>query len=333
FVDAVGRTWPEAVLQWEDFKQHNAIRLLGRYRDRLPCFNDDIQGTAAVVTAGILAALRLRGEPLAAQRLVLLGAGAAGTGIATLVRQAAAAQAGQNRRAPTVVMLDSKGLIFDGRDAVDEDKRPFALSAGQLAQFGFSPGGRYDLETVVSHVAPTILIGTSGTPGSFTEKAIREMAARAPTPIVFPLSNPTAKSEATPADVLEWTEGRALVATGSPFGPVRTQGRAYLVGQANNVFVFPGIGLGAIVARATEITDRMFLVAATTLAGMVTPERLSEGALYPPLGGLRQVSRRIAIAVAREARDSGVSRMDDRTEVENAVDAAMWTPGYEELKL
>ncbi len=334
FVDAVARTWPEAVLQWEDFKQHNAIRLLGRYRDRLPCFNDDIQGTAAVVTAGILAALRVRDEPLASQRLLLLGAGAAGTGIAALVRQAAAGQAaGQDGHVPTVVMLDSKGLIFDGRDNVDEDKRPFALSADQLAQFGFAPASRYDLENVISHIAPTILIGTSGTPGSFTEKAIREMAARTPAPIVFPLSNPTAKSEATPADVLAWTEGRALVATGSPFDPVHIHGRTYLVGQANNVFVFPGIGLGAIVAGATEITDRMFLVAATTLAGMVAAERLSQGALYPPLGDLREASRKIAIAVAREARRSGVSRMNDHTEVENAVDAAMWTPGYEELKL
>jgi malate dehydrogenase (oxaloacetate-decarboxylating) len=333
FVEAVASTWPDALLQWEDFKQHNAIALLARYRHRLPSFNDDIQGTAAVVTAGILAALQIRGEPLAAQRLVFLGAGAAGTGIAALVGQVARAQgAGGEGREPVVVMLDSRGLIFEGRDHVEEDKRPFALTAAQLSGFGFAPARRYDLETVVRQVTPTILIGTSGTGGAFTEAAIRAMAERAPVPIVFPLSNPTTKSEATPAQVLEWTGGRALVATGSPFAPVTAGGHTHLVGQANNVFVFPGIGLGAIVSRATEITDRMFAVAASTLAGLVSAGRLAQGALYPPLADLRAVSRAIAIAVATEARASGVAGMDDGARMEDAVDAHMWRPVYQELR-
>ena len=335
FVTAVASTWPHAVLQWEDFKQHNAIALLARYRHRLPSFNDDIQGTAAVVTAGILAALQITGQPLAAQRLVFLGAGAAGTGIATLVAQTARARpAGAGRpgdAGPLLVMLDSRGLIFEGRDHVDEDKRPFALPAGQLDRLGFTPARGYDLETVIQQVAPTILIGTSGTGGAFTQAAIRAMAQRTPVPIVFPLSNPTEKSEATPADVLEWTQGRALVATGSPFDPVDAGGRTHLVGQANNVFVFPGIGLGAIVAGATEITDRMFAVAATTLAGLVPPQRLAQGALYPPLGELRAVSRAIAVAVAQEALSSGVARIDSDVPVTDLVDAQMWTPAYQEL--
>jgi malic enzyme len=333
FVAAVVRTWPDAVLQWEDFKQHNAIALLGRYRHRLPSFNDDIQGTAAVVTGGILAALAGRGEPLAAQRLVLLGAGAAGTGIAALVRQVAAAQqGGRTAQEPVLALLDSRGLIFEGRDQIDADKRPFALPASQLARLGFSPARRYDLETVIRQVAPTILIGTSGSPGAFTQAAISAMAERVPAPIVLPLSNPTSNSEATPADVLAWTGGRALVATGSPFGPVVRGGRTHLVGQANNVFVFPGIGLGVIVAHAREITDAMFAVAATTLAGLVPAGLLTQGAMFPPLSQLREVSRAIAIAVAGEARRSGVAGPGSGQDIEDEVDAQMWTPDYQECQ-
>jgi malic enzyme len=328
FVCAVREVYPDALLQWEDFKQHNAIRLLDRYRHRIASFNDDIQGTAAVIVAGILAALRPRGEALGRQRLVFLGAGAAGIGIARLAEAIMRAEdpAADPRR--SVLMLDSRGLIFEGRDDVDDDKRPFALPRRELAAAGFEPAGHYGLETVVRQFAPTILIGTSGTAGAFTEAAIREMAARTDEPIVFPLSNPTANSEARPADVLAWSAGRALVATGSPFDPVRVGGRARVIGQANNVFVFPGVGLGTIVARARQVTDRMFLVAATTLAGLVSAERLSQGALYPPLGDLRRVSRAIAIAVAREARDSQVAQLAPGEDIESAVDAAMWVPSY-----
>ncbi|HTP17911.1 MAG TPA: NAD-dependent malic enzyme [Streptosporangiaceae bacterium] len=329
FVDAVREVYPDALLQWEDFKQHNAIRLLDRYRHRLPSFNDDIQGTAAVVVAGILAALRLRDAPLGSQRLVFLGAGAAGIGIARLIQMVMRAAGGTADTRRSVLMLDSHGLIFEGRDRVDADKLPFALPHRELTGFGFEPGGHYDLETVVRQVAPTILIGTSGQPGAFTEAAIRAMAARTAEPIVFPLSNPTANSEATPADVLAWTEGRALVATGSPFAPVRAGDRTIVAGQANNVFIFPGVGLGAIAARAREVTDRMFLVAATTLAGLVTAERLGEGALYPPLHDLRQVSRAVAVAVAREAVDSQVAQLTPGEDIEAAVDAAIWMPHYE----
>jgi malate dehydrogenase (oxaloacetate-decarboxylating) len=330
FVDAVLDVCPDAVLQWEDFKQHNAIRLLDRYRHRIASFNDDIQGTAAVVVAGILAGLRARSEPLSAQRLVFLGAGAAGIGIARLVDAVVRAEgAPATGERHTVVMLDSHGLVFDGRDHVEDDKRPFALSPAELSRFGFPPADRYDLEAVVRHVAPTILVGTCGTAGAFTETAIREMATRASTPMIFPLSNPTANSEAKPADVLTWSEGRALVATGSPFDPVSVDGSVRLVGQANNVFVFPGVGLGAIVVRAREVTDRMFLVAARTLAAAVSAERLEQGALYPALAGLRPISRAIAVAVAREARDSGVARIMSDEQIEIAVDAAMWTPDYE----
>jgi malic enzyme len=330
FVDAVARVHPDAVVQWEDFKQHNAVRVLDRYRRRIPSFNDDIQGTAAVVVAGIRAALRLRGQRLSDQRLVLLGAGAAGIGIARLARAVMRAEgATEADLRHAVAVLDSHGLVFEGRDGIDDDKLPFALPRKEMTRFGFAASDRYDLETVVRHVAPTILIGTTGMPGTFSETAIREMAARVPAPIVLPLSNPTAKSEATPADVLRWSEGRALVATGSPFDPVPLgDGTARLIGQANNVFVFPGIGLGAIVSRASEITDGMFLVAATTLAGMIPTARLERGGLYPQLADLRSISRAIAVAVAREATESGIARMAPGEQIEAAVDAAMWTPGY-----
>ena len=328
FVRGVQEVYPHALLQWEDFKQHNAIRLLERYRHRIPSFNDDIQGTAAVVLAGILAALRRRGEPLARQRLVFLGAGAAGLGIARLAEAVMRAEdpAADPRR--NLLMLDSRGLIFAGRAAVQDDKQPFALPRAELAGLGFEPAGHYDLECVVRQVAPTILIGTSGTPGSFTEAAIKEMAARTEQPIVLPLSNPTASAEATPADVLAWSGGRAVVATGSPFDPVMAGGTEHVIGQANNVFVFPGVGLGAIVAGAREVTDRMFLTAAQTLAGLVPAERLGRGALYPPLSQLREVSRAIAVAVAREAVSGQQARLAPGTDIEAAVDAAMWMPGY-----
>jgi malic enzyme len=332
FVAAVTEVYPEAVLQWEDFKQHNAIRVLERYRHRLASFNDDIQGTAAVTVAGILAALQARREPLSRQRLVLLGAGAAGTGIARLVDAVLREQgAGESDRRRAVVMLDSRGLVFAGRDHVDDDKRPFAVDPVGLAGYGFPPADGYDLETVVRHVRPTVLIGTCGQAGAFTEAAIREMAAHTAAPIVLPLSNPTAQAEATPEQVLAWTGGRALVATGSPFPPVTTGGRTRAVGQANNVFVFPGVGLGAIATRAREITDRMFLVAATTLAGLVSDDRLAAGGLYPRLADLRQVSRTIAVAVGQEAVRAGLAKLPAGEDVEAAVDAAMWTPDYQEL--
>jgi malic enzyme len=335
FVSAVTAYYPEALLQWEDFKQHNAIRLLSRYRHRLPSFNDDVQGTAAVVLAGIQAALRMRGEPLARQRLVLLGAGAAGLGIARLVasamlREGASADEIRHR----IVLLDSRGLVYEGRAGLDDDKREFALSDRSLSRYDIvqSTLDQCDLETVVRHVAPTILVGTTGTAGAFTPTAIREMAARVPAPIVMPLSNPTVNSEARPADVLAWSDGRAIVATGSPFDPVTVGGRNHLIGQANNVFIFPGLGLGAIVARAREVTDAMFLVAATTLAELTSSDRLAQGALYPSLADLRAISRAIAIAVAREAHDSGVGGSPDQ-DAEAAVDAAMWQPDYSPVPL
>jgi malate dehydrogenase (oxaloacetate-decarboxylating) len=328
FVAAITAHYPGVVLQWEDFKQHNAIRLLERYRHRIASFNDDIQGTAAVVLAGLLAALRLRGESLSRQRLLLVGAGAAGLGIAALAQaQMREEHAGETSRA--IVMVDSHGLVFAGREQIDTDKVPFALSQVEMSHYGFAPADRYDVETVIRTVAPTILIGTTGTAGTFSETMIRQMSARVAAPIVMPLSNPNANAEATPAEILAWSGGRAVVATGSPFDPVTVAGRPRLVGQANNVFIFPGVGLGAIVARAREVTDRMFLVAARTLATRIATSRLRDGAIYPAMGELRSISRAIAVAVAQEAQRSGFAQLPDDADIESLVDIAMWSPEYQ----
>jgi malic enzyme len=328
FVAGVREVFPRSVLQWEDLKQHTAISVLERYRHVLPSFNDDIQGTAGVAVAGILAGLRALGEPLPEQRAVFVGSGAAGIGIARLIRIAMRQEGvGEDVIRRATVMLDSRGLVFEDRTSLDDDKRELALGSAEMASYGFPPARGYDLHAVVRHVKPTILIGTSGTPGTFSEEAVREMARHARRPIVFPLSNPTSQAEATPAEILEWTDGRALVATGSPFDPVEWAGRRHVVGQANNVFVFPGVGLGLIASGAREVADEMFLAAARTLAGMVSAERLAAGALYPPLSQLRKVSHAIALEVGRHAVDAGLATPEP-DELEAAVDGLMWFPDY-----
>jgi malic enzyme len=328
FVEAVLEVFPRAVLQWEDFKQHNAIRLLDRYRRRIASFNDDIQGTGAVVTAGILAACRLKGESIAAQRFVLLGAGAAGIGIARTIRAAMRAEGMPDdaiRR--SIVLADSRGLVRADREGLDADKLEVAQVPEDAALLGLS-GHTADLTEIVRAVRPHFLIGTSGQPGAFTEATIREMAAHVDRPVVMPLSNPTDKTEAVPADILAWTGGRAIIATGSPFAPVEMDGAAHVIGQANNVFIFPGLGMGAIVSEVREITDELFLVAARTLAEHVSAERLASGSLYPPAHDLREVSRAITLAVVRYAREAGTGRAFHDDQLEAAVDAAIWFPAY-----
>jgi malic enzyme len=329
FVQGVLDVYPHAVLQWEDFKQHNALRLLNRYRRRLTSFNDDIQGTAAVVLAGILSALRVTGQPLMEQRVVLVGAGAAGIGIGQLLKVALRGRGVSDEGArAALVMLDSKGLVFEGRDRIEEDKREFALGPAEMAMFGFGQATRFDLEEVVRRVRPTVLIGTCGQAGAFTEQAIREMARHVKRPVVMPMSNPTDQAEATPEQLIGWTQGGAIVATGSPFPPVEFQGKIHTPGQANNAFVFPGVGLGLIVAEAREVIDEMFLTAAEALTGVTSAERLNNGALYPSQADLRVVSREIAIRVVRMSRDHGVGRSFPDEDIEPAVDQAMWYPAY-----
>jgi malic enzyme len=332
FVAGVKAVFPRALLQWEDFKQHNAFRQLDRFRDVLPSFNDDIQGTAAVALAGIFAGLRHLGARLADQRIVFLGAGAAAIGIARLTRTAMIAEGvppATIRRA--LVLLDTHGLLVASRPELEDDKRDFVLEEEDLAAYNLHEGA--GLLEVIRRVQPTVLIGTTGTPGTFTRPVIREMATHVERPMVFPMSNPTSKAEAAPADVFAWSHNRALVATGSPFPAVECGGRERVVGQANNSFIFPGVGLGAIVAGVQTVGDDLFLVAARTLADMVTEERLEACSLYPPIADLRAVSRAIAIACVRTAgMIDGNALPDDPVEAaaaaQKAVDDATWWPSY-----
>jgi len=330
FVQAVTRRFPDALLQWEDFKKVNAFRLLDRYRHALPSFNDDIQGTAAVAVAGVVAASRHTRVPLVEQRIVLLGAGAAGIGIARLLASTLQ-RAGLAGEALTgaIACLDSHGLLVDDVPIADEPKRAFAWPAALAARKGFGPGRPRDLLSVVAALQPTVLIGTTGEAGAFPERVVRALAAATARPLIMPMSNPTSSSEALPSDLLAWTDGRALVATGSPFEPVLRAGRRHVIGQGNNAFVFPGVGLGALVARAREVTDGMFVAAADCLASEVGPAELESGSVFPPIRALRRVTARIAAAVVAEAQAAGVARATiEHEHIPQAVAAAMWSPEY-----
>jgi malic enzyme len=328
FVDAIKARFPRAVLQWEDFKKVNAFRLLARHRHTLPSFNDDIQGTSAVAVAGILAGAHRTGVALRDQRVVLLGAGAAGIGIACLLRRTLerAGLSGDALRL-AIASLDTHGLLVDDRPIEDEHKRPFAWPQELAKAQGLGGDQPRDLLAVVRAVKPTVLIGTSGEAGRFTEEIVREMARHVDRPLIFPLSNPTSQSEAVPADVIRWTDARAIVATGSPFAPVPWGGREIRIGQANNAFVFPGVGLGLLLSEAKEVTEEMFAAAAGALAGQVSAVDRAEGCLFPRIEDLRKVTAHVAEAVVREALRSGVARqrVDD---VPRAVAEAMWEPAY-----
>jgi malic enzyme len=332
FVAAVKKIFPDALLQWEDFKKGNAFALLERYRQALPSFNDDIEGTAAVALAGVLAACRVTGVPIAQQRVVIAGAGAAGIGIGRQVRSALqrAGVAG-DALGTAVAIIDSRGLLVRGGHSTDAYKQEFAWDPQWARQFDLPDGA--DLHTVVERLQPTVLIGTTGTPDMFDKRLIETMSRAVERPIVLPFSNPTSKSEAKPVDILAWSEGRALVATGSPFDPVQVGDHLVRIGQGNNVFIFPGVGLGALVAEVDHLTDSMFTVAAEVLADIVSEEDLAEGALYPHLSQLRPISRAIALAVAREAVACGASSRAADTDWERLVDHAMWKPDYPRLEV
>ena len=333
FVSAVQARFPAALLQWEDFKKSNAFRLLERYRERLLSFNDDIQGTAAVALAGVIAACRATSTPLAKQRVVILGAGAAGVGIARQLRDAmhrdGLDEAGVQR---AIAVLDSNGLLVDDNTYSDVHKMEFAWPAALAAQAGLATSADRGLTAVIRALRPTVLIGTSGQPGAFDETSIRAMAASVERPVILPFSNPTAYAEAIPSDLLAWTEGRAVIATGSPFDSVSYNGETREFSQGNNVYIFPGVGLGALVARARRIDDRLFTVAAETLANSVSQDFLNRGRLYPPLAQLRVISRRIAVAVAAEAVRMGDAPAADPAELERHICELIWEPVYPRLR-
>jgi malic enzyme len=328
FVQAVKSRFPHALLQWEDFKKVTAFKLLERYQKVLPSFNDDIQGTAAVAVAGMMAGVRVSGTALKDQRAVMLGAGAAGVGIARLIRTALrTAGMPESEARERIAVLDSRGLLVDD-SPLDAHKREFAWPAEMAAAKGMPKGSARDLETVVRLMKPTVLIGTSGEPGTFTEGVIRAVADGVPRPVIFPMSNPTSQTEAHPRDILEWTGGRALIATGSPFEPVTHGGRTFRIAQGNNAFIFPGVGLGVLISRTREVTDEMFAAAALALAHCVTEDDIKDGSLFPRGRELRNVATRVAAAVVRCARDAGLGRQIKDEEVEAVVANGMWNPSY-----
>lgn len=328
FVHAVKHNFPNALLQWEDFTKRTAFTLLDRYADRLPSFNDDIQGTAAVAVAAMLSAARITRTPIARQRVVILGAGAAGVGIARQLRglfERNGLRGTDLLRA--LAVLDSEGLLHDGRTLHEETKKEVAWPLELARSLGLATDPPAGLAQVLSAVQPTVLIGVSGQPDVFREPDIRRMAAGVERPVILPLSNPTSKCEAKPADLLAWTDGRALVATGSPFDPVTHDQRTFRIGQANNVFIFPGVGLGVLTSRSPRVTDAMFTAAAEALAAEVSDDDLASGMLFPPLSGLRRVTARVAEAVMRQAIREGRSTTPEDA-IPGAIANAMWTPAY-----
>ncbi|GAB4362102.1 MAG: NAD-dependent malic enzyme [Deltaproteobacteria bacterium] len=329
FAQAVKKHFPGAILQWEDFSKQNAFTLLDRYRKQLPSFNDDIQGTGAVVLAGILCALRITGGSLPAQRFAILGAGAGGIGVARQIRTALRARGLSEREATErILVVDSRGVVAEGRGGVDAYKVPFAQRAGFAEGWTRERPDKVTLLDVVRNARPTVLLGLSGTAGAFTGEILRTMAAQCERPVIFPLSNPTSKTEAPPEEIYRMTGGRAIVATGSPFPAVNHEGKEYLVGQGNNVYIFPGVGLAALLVGAKEITDGMFTAAAERLAGLVPAERLARNGLYPPIAQLREICREIAVAVSLRAMEEGIAAPVPEERLRESLERRMWKPRY-----
>ncbi len=328
FVDAVKSEFPHALIQWEDFRKDNALRIMDRYRDSVLSFNDDIQGTGAVALAGILSASRIHGCQLRDERILILGAGAAGLGITRQIRVAMQADGldGEDLR-HAIAVLDSTGLIIDDGSVSEPYKLEMAWTSQYAANLGLNAADR-GLERVCEVFRPTVLIGASGQPGAFTEAVIRLVADHVDRPVILPLSNPTEQSEVFPVDAFTWTRGRALVAAGSPFADVTFDGNTYRVGQGNNAFIFPGIGLGAILAKARKVTGSMFYAAAKALADEVTDDELASGLLFPTIDRLTNVSVSVARAVILDAIENDLAEPLTELQIEQCLTDGRWQPDY-----
>jgi malate dehydrogenase (oxaloacetate-decarboxylating) len=329
FVAAVMRRWPHILLQWEDFAGDNAALLLQRYRDRLCTFNDDIQGTAAITTATLLAAVNATGAPLSQQTIAMYGSGAAGAGIANLLLTAMQEEGLTEEQArKRIYVFNRYGLVIEGGSGIKEGQRPFARKRADVEGWQLSGDKDISLLDVVRNAKVTILAGVSAQAGAFTEEIVREMARHTERPIIFPLSNPTSKSEAAPADLLKWTEGRAIVGTGSPFAPVEVNGTLVRIAQVNNSYIFPGLALGILVSRARRVTDSMIMAATKTLA-QLSPARLdSTQPLLPPVADSRTVGLKVAEGVGRQAIADGVAGVESDEALQEQLAAYVWEPVY-----
>ena len=324
FVAAVKVVFPNVLLQWEDLRNETALTVLDRYSGSLPSFNDDIEGTGAVTAAGVIGASRISGVPLRDQRFVVFGAGAAGLGIARQLRGLLVEEGvPADEIARRIATLDSRGLIIEGGPTASGYKQELALRRGDAEALGLKGGAQ--LPEVVERFQPHVLIGTSGVAGAFDEQVVAGMLRAHARPMILPLSNPTSLAEGRPADIIRWSDGRALVATGSPFEPVQHNGRTHVIGQANNVFMFPGLGLGALAARSPRVTAAMLRAAVRALAESVTPEELADGRIYPAIERLPAVARTVAQAVA-QASEGTLS-----PEAERAFADLAWIPEYPEV--
>ena len=328
FVSAVKARWPHILLQWEDFAGSNAARLLARYRNQLCTFNDDIQGTAAITTATLISAINVTGIPLEQQKIVVVGFGSAGLGITNLLAQFIEDRGLSKEQARACFYgIDFYGLITEERKNVTAEQQPYARKE-QEVQSWRQTSGAITLLDVVRNVKPTVLIGVSGQAGAFTEEAVREMAAHTSRPVIFPLSNPTSRSEATPQDLMNWTEGRALIGTGSPFEPVNFGGKTIHIAQTNNSYIFPGLALGIIASKARFVTDTMVKAAATELIRHLPTQKDKNAGLLPPISQAREIGRMIAQAVGKQAIQDGQAQVSDEAALNGELAANIWEPEY-----
>jgi malate dehydrogenase (oxaloacetate-decarboxylating) len=329
FVSAVQRRWPHILLQWEDFAGENALRILGRYRDRLCTFNDDIQGTAAVTTGALFAAVHATGVPLRDQRIAMFGSGSAGVGIIALLINAMQEQGLSEAEArQRIYAFNRHGLIVEGDPNLRASQVPLARRKGEVAGWKLSAEGPISLRDTVENAKITVLVGVSAKAGAFTEEIVRTMARNSKRPVIFPLSNPTSVSEARPEDLFRWTDGKALVGTGSPFPPVEVNGREVRISQINNSFIFPGLALGILVSRAGRVTDGMMMAAAKALAAQSPAASDATAPLLPRVAESRRVALAVAEAVARQAVQEGISDSGENSSISDAIRAYVWEPVY-----
>lgn len=329
FVKAIKKRFPNILLQWEDFAGKNAAAILEKYSEKLCTFNDDIQGTAAVVAGTLLAAVKTLKMPIENHRFVIAGAGSAGCGIGHLMAQVLMQKGLSCQEAYSkFYLLDRNGLLIEGQDHLISFQTPFCQKKSLLKSWGYAQDHRVPLHEVVEHVKPTVLIGVSGKGGLFTKEIIEKMAQHCQQPIIFPLSNPTSCSEATPEDIIKWTDGKALIGTGSPFDPIMKNGKSFRVDQTNNAYIFPGLGLGIVAVKAKRVTESMFIKAAEALAKLSPALKNPQANLLPPLDMSRKIAFKIAYAVAKEAVDSKLAEPLSPKEIEKRILEKMWKPVY-----
>lgn len=329
FIKHVNKRFPKVLLQWEDFAKPHARPLLEKYREEICSFNDDIQGTAAVALAAIISAVKLSKSKLKNQKIVMFGGGSAGLGIAELIIEAMKLEGCSEKEAlDNFYIIDIDGLIHTELHHMDSEQRKFARNHSKLKDWSRSESDKITLLDVVKNAKPTVLIGVSAQPNVFTEEVVKTMAGYTEHPIIFPLSNPTSRCEATPDNLIRWTEGKAIIATGSPFAPVEYLGKMYHIAQCNNVYIFPGVGLGIVACKSPKVTEKMFIKAADILSDKAPMLNDPTASIFPSLEKLRNISREIAIAVCKVAQEDGLVPKSSQKEIETQVDNHMWLPNY-----